>query len=97
MAISPASCFRAWGSAGNESTSVGFSFPRKRRFRDFLFALEVTSTFTLPLYAVGRPARATKTSNAQVCLISTDRFKKDNVPGPPLQVAPLRKLHGDLK
>ena len=62
MAISPAYCFAAPSSAGNESTSVGSSFPRKRRLRDFISALEVSSTLTLLFSPAARRARATKRS-----------------------------------
>lgn len=48
MAISPANCLFPSDSAGNESTSVGLSFPRKRRFRDFISALVAISTLSVP-------------------------------------------------
>src|SRR5258708_31080023 len=65
MAISPASCFWRPGLAGNESTSVGLSFPRKRRFRDFISALVVISTLTAPFNPAERRVRGSKPSNAR--------------------------------
>ena len=58
MAISPAKFSARRARQGNESTSVGLFFPRKRRFRDFISALEVSSTLTVPFSPAARRARA---------------------------------------
>src|SRR5260221_6411472 len=65
MAISPANCFWKPGLAGNESTSVGLSSPRKRRFRDFISALVVISTLTAPFNPAERRARAPEQARAR--------------------------------
>jgi len=49
---------------GGKRKHVGLSFPRKRRFRDFSSAFEVTSTLTTPFNPAARRARATKRSSA---------------------------------
>src|SRR5260221_13734866 len=65
MAISPANCFWKPGVAGNESTSVGLSSPRKRRFRDFISALVVISTLTAPFNPAERRAGDEKKATAR--------------------------------
>ena len=49
---------------GNESTSVGWSFPRKRRFSERSSRLLVTSTLTAPASLTARLARATNFARA---------------------------------
>src|SRR5271168_4418573 len=91
MAISPANCF--WpGSAGKESTSVGLSLPRKRRFRDFISALEVSSAFTEPFSPAAWRARARKRLKVS-SVRSATRFWKMTTFGPdPGLVAQVRLL-----
>jgi len=64
IAISPANPFTKQGPGGNESTSVGWSFPRKRRFSERNSELPVTSTLTVPLSWLARLARATNFARA---------------------------------
>jgi hypothetical protein len=55
---------RSQSQGGNESTSVGLSFPRKRRFSVRNSRLLVTSTLTAPRNLTARPARATNFAKA---------------------------------
>src|SRR5580693_5798787 len=64
IAMSPASPFTKQGPGGKESTSVGWSFPRKRRFNDRSSELPVTSTLTAPSSLLARLARATNFAKA---------------------------------
>src|ERR1700683_4660056 len=65
IATSPATRPSAAHSAsgnGNDSTSVGLSFPRNRRLRDLNSELFVINTFTVPRQRTARRARKTKRS-----------------------------------
>src|ERR1700736_1871518 len=64
IAVSPASPFTKQGPGGKENTSVGWSFPRKRRFNDRSSELPVTSTLTAPSSLLARLARATNFAKA---------------------------------
>src|ERR1043166_1235227 len=64
IATSPASPSAKSAIGGNDSTSVGLSLPRKRRFKERISWLLVTTTFTLPFNLAALHALVTKRANA---------------------------------
>src|ERR1700691_389260 len=78
MATSPANGFFWPGSLGNESTSVGLSCQRKRRFRDFISALVVIRPLSAPVNPAAWRARPTKRSSASSVRSATRFWKMTN-------------------